>query len=565
MLEEDGDDELAALSREELIGRARALKTVLRVAHAVTTARGVQELAERFVEAVAAYTRFPSVVVLRFVPTRQLFEILAQRGFDESQFPPRKALPAKGSLTGLAAERRQVLTTEDIAGDDRVDAETRAALTSNGYTTGVCVPIVHAGEVLGSYNLVYPRGAALRLDERRLLATLASSLAVAMAQQIAAERERELEAQARRAQQLESLGVLAGGIAHDFNNLLTGIVGCVDLARLGAESAGDRDMMETLEQALAAASRAGALVRQLLTFSRGGAPSRRAVSDLGSTLREVASFAARGTSVRCEVEVQEPLGVVEVDVQQIAQVVQNLVLNACQASRSGATVHVRARREPASSSGAGRVLIEVSDTGAGIAPEHVSRIFEPFFTARVGGTGLGLAVSHSIIQRHGGSIRVESELGRGSTFTVELPASTLVSPSEQSAPSPSRRFEGRVLVMDDEEAVRRIARLLLTRLGFEVETAEHGAGALELAARATAERRPFRLALLDLTVVGGLGAADIVDELRRASPGIRLVLSTGYVHAGDSERWDATLQKPYTSSALSEAISHALAGDAART
>jgi signal transduction histidine kinase/CheY-like chemotaxis protein len=553
---DDTDAELAALPRPELVERARALQTVLRVARATARARSVEELAERFVEAVSAYTRFPAVVVLRFLPAQETFELVAQRGFDESKFPPRKALPARGSLSGLAAERRQILTTEDIAQDDRLDPETRAALLANAYTSGACVPLIHSDEVVGSFNLIYPRGTTLGAPERRLIGALGEALGVALAQQGAAERERDLEAQARRAQQLDSLGVLAGGIAHDFNNLLTGIVGNIDLARTVSKRAGNDDLGELLDQALDASSRATALVKQLLTFSRGGAPARRAVADLGTVVREVASFAARGTSVRCAIEVEEPLGTVHVDVGQVGQVVQNLVLNACQASASGATVTVRVRRE-ARGEGA-RVLIEVIDTGRGIAPEHLPRIFDPFFTARSGGTGLGLAVSHSIVHRHGGHIRVRSELGHGTTVTVDLPTIDGAPAVERSAPSSLPHFSGRVLVMDDENAVRRVTHALLTRLGFLVDTAADGAAALEAARRATAECNPFRLAVLDLTVVGGLGAAEISEELRGASPGIRLVLATGYARDDARAGWDAVVQKPYTIAELARALEQAL-------
>jgi signal transduction histidine kinase/CheY-like chemotaxis protein len=553
---DDTDAELASLPREELVERARALQTVLRVAQAVTNARSVDDLAERFAEAVAAYTRFPSVVVLRFVPARDGFEILTQRGFDESRFPPRKILPARGSLTGLAVARGQILTTEDIAGDDRLDPETRVALAANAYTTGVCVPVLHGGEVLGSFNLVYPRGTALRLGERRMLGALATSLGLSMAQQVAAERERALEAQAGRAQQLESLGVLAGGIAHDFNNLLTGIVGNVDLARVVADENRQTRIVGLLSEALDAAARATSLVRQLLTFARGGAPSRQATRELGALIREVSSFAASGTSVRCDIDVAEPLGVVDVDVGQIGQVLQNLVLNACQASPRGATVTVRARRVDLA--GGARVVIEVVDTGDGIAPEHLPHIFEPFFTRRPGGTGLGLAVSHSIVQRHGGRLTVKSEVGHGTTFTVELLGSE-GGPLEAPRPIASaKRFSGRALVLDDEDAVRLVAELLLKELGFEVETARHGAEALEIARRATAEGHPFRVALLDLTIVGGLGGAEIADDLRLASPGIRLIVSSGYAREGTGDGWDARLHKPYLINDLTTALERAL-------
>ena len=379
---------------------------------------------------------------------------------------------------------------------------------------------------------------------------------------LASAHERELEDQARRAQQLDSLGVLAGGLAHDFNNLLVGIVGCLDIARHEARDAGLASTATTLEDALKAADRATALVRQLLTFSQGGAPSRKPVADIGRVVGEAASFAARGTSVRCVVEAVEPLGIVECDAGQIAQVVQNLVLNACQASPSGATVAVRVTRSPAASPDGGAILrIQVVDSGAGIPEEHLPRIFEPFYTVRDGGTGLGLSVSHSIVARHGGTLTVDSKIGRGTTFTIELPAGRTLAAPAPAATAAARSFEGRVLVMDDEAAVRRVAALMLAKLGFEVVQVEHGAAALELAAAAFAQKQPFRAAILDLTVVGGLGAADIVDELRRVSPGIRAILSTGYAR-GRSEQpkveWDATLAKPYLLEAMQETMARAL-------
>jgi signal transduction histidine kinase/ActR/RegA family two-component response regulator len=554
---EDTDAELASLPREELVGRARALQTVLRVAHAVANARSLNDLAERFAGAVATYTRFPAVVVLSYVPARAEFEILAQHGFDESKFPPRTTLPAKGSLSGLAAQYREVMTTDDIASDDRVEPATRAALTANAYASGACAPVLYGDELLGSFNLIYPRGTSLAAGERRMLETLASSLGVAMAHQIVIARERELETQARRAQQLDSLGVLAGGIAHDFNNLLTGIVGSLDMARLLAEESANLELGELLEQTLAAAGRATSLVRQLLTFARGGEPARVIMNDLQRVIREVAAFAARGTSVRCDVVISEPLGFVELDEGQIAQVIQNLVMNACQASPSGALVRLCARRAQRPNQSP-VVIIEVIDQGRGIAAEHLQRVFEPFFTARTGGTGLGLSVSHSIVRQHGGRLSVSSELGAGSTFTVELPALAGEAVLATPAKAPAISFRGRILVMDDELAVRQVSSALLTRLGFEVVSVVHGAEAVEVATRAAAAGQPFRAALLDLTVVGGLGAADISHDLRRVAPGIRLVLSSGFAPDALRAEWDAFLQKPYTIDELSTALRQAL-------
>jgi signal transduction histidine kinase/ActR/RegA family two-component response regulator len=556
----DQDADLSSMPPDELVARARVLETVLKVVLDVTSARSLSEVAERFAEAVAAYTRFPSLAVWRYVPSCHGFEVLALRGFDESRLPPRKIMPAEGSLTGLAARRRAMQTTDDIANDERVDPEMRVALPAAEYMSGACIPVIHGGEVIGSFNLIYPRGTALGANERDLLETLATSLGLAMAQHMSAEHERELAAQARRAQQLESLGVLAGGIAHDFNNLLTGILGNVDLARTLIGDAPSAEIAELLETALAAGERAKKLVTQLLTFSHGGAPTLGATIDLAGLIREVSAFAARGSGVRLAFEIEEPLGVVEVDLGQIGQVVQNLVLNACQASPRGATVTVRARR--AHDSGGEWIVVEIVDAGHGIEPQDLPRLFEPFFTVRPGGTGLGLAMSQSIVRRHGGRLSVRSTPGEGSTFTVELPAGHREVAGAAHAEARGPRFSGRALVLDDDDAVRSIAERLLGRLGFEVQGARDGLEALALARHAAAEFHPFRVAVLDLTIAGGLGGADIADDLRRESPGIRLVASSGYAPEDEgedeAERWDAVLPKPYQSGDIAEAIERAL-------
>jgi len=554
---DDAASDLASLPREELVERARALQTVVRVVRDVAQARTLHEMAERFVDAVAAYTRFPSLVVYRALPGRDGFEELARRGFDESRYPPNRILPWQGSLTGRAATLRQVLTTDDISSDERIDPTSRAALSANAYVSGACVPILCGTEVLGSFNVVYARGTTLRANERSLFETLAISLGAAMAQQIAIHRERELDAQALRAQQLESVGVLAGGIAHDFNNLLAGIVGNVELALSVARDSGNNEIAELLSEALAAAERAKKLVRQLLTFSRAGVPSTRPTGDLGSLVREVSSFAARGTIVRLDVVIEEPLGTVEIDASQIGQVFQNLVLNACQASVRGSTVTIHARRIT-KESGQQWVVVEVIDQGSGIDSERLPHIFEPFFTGRPGGTGLGLALTRSIVQRHGGQLFVKSQVGLGSTFTVELPVSAHAPARGPEVAQGVATFTGRALVLDDELIVRRIVEMYLQQLGFEVQSAGHGDEAIELARRAAEENRPFRVALLDLTIVGGRSGLEIAPDLRRISPGTRLVASSGYAAGEATAGWDATLPKPYKLADLSAALERAL-------
>ncbi len=563
-------DEFDQLPREELVERARALHTVLRVAEAVANASDVTDLSQRFVDAIVQYARYPSVCLFRYRPSARAFELLAQRGFDLAHFAVAGTrLPADGSLTGIAAARRAIVTTSDVAKDERIEPETRAALTRDGFGSGVSVPIIHQGVVIGAYNLIYPEGTTFGPQERGLLEALARTVGVAIAQRLAVDAQRELEVQARRAQQLESLGVLAGGIAHDFNNLLTAILGNVELAQVLVAREERADIEELLVDARSAIDRTRGLVGQLLTFARGGAPVKQATSKLADLVREAATFVLRGTSVRFDFDAAADLGTVEIDAGQIAQVVQNLVLNAAQASPSGADVHVRITRrrvaiaEPPLSAGSW-VRLEVEDHGHGIPPEQLGRIFEPFVTMRPHGTGLGLAVTQSIVHRHGGALTVRSEVGRGTTFTVDLPAGTATASLAPPAADRLTPLGGRVLLMDDDESVRRVATLLLGKLGFEVTSVRDGTAALDAAARAAAEERPFRVAVLDLTVIGGRGGAEIAPELRRLHPGMRLVVSSGYSRdpsALDRHAlgWNGLLNKPYSLRALEKVLTAALA------
>ena len=491
--------------------------------------------------------------------------LLAQRGFDPSHFTTAStALPAEDSLTGLAAARGQTVTSSDIVSDPRIEPDTRARLVIAGFGEGASIPILNQGAVLGALNLIYKPGARLRPEERRLLEAMAGTIGVAMAQRRSADAQRRLEDQARRAQQLECLSALAGGIAHDFNNLLMGILGNVDVARRRASAAGLDRTVDVLDEALRAGGRAAALVQQLLSFARGGAPAKQVTAALADVVRDAAQFALRGASVRCEVSVEGETGSVEVDPGQVAQVVQNLVLNAAQASAPGATVIVRLDRrdlaEPEPPLAAGSWLrLRVIDRGHGIPAEALPRIFEPFFSARKGGTGLGLAVCHSIVRRHGGQITVESRPEQGTTVTVHLPAGSAEPSVAEPAKAEAVPRGGRALVMDDDPTVRAAIRRMLEGLGFQVAEAESGAQALAAAAAAQAADRPFDVALLDVTVVGGLGGGEVLGDVRRASPRTRLVLSTGYSAANALESLgaveaDGVLEKPYTSRQLAAAL-----------
>ncbi len=367
------------------------------------------------------------------------------------------------------------------------------------------------------------------------------------------ERERREEALARE-QRLESLAVLSGGIAHDFNNLLTGILGNLSMLRTDDPSPPER--AEMVVEAEAAARRAQALTRQLLTFARGGAPVK-AVLDPGPLVREAAVFATRGAAGTCQLEIPEGLWPVEADGSQLAQVVHNLVLNAFEAHPAGVvtvTLANEVRAPPAVPEGP-CLLLRVSDQGPGIPADRLSRIFDPFYSTKQRGSGLGLAVTHSIVARHGGQVEVRSAEGQGTTFDVWLPAapdrtvSGAAAPAATPAKPPGPRR--RVLVMDDEEHIRRLAQRVFGAVGCEVEVAAEGNEAVSRWRSARDAGRPFDLVVLDLTVPGGMGGLETLGALRSLDPAVLAVVTSGYSSAPvmaehQAHGFAAALAKPWS-------------------
>ncbi len=344
------------------------------------------------------------------------------------------------------------------------------------------------------------------------------------------ERQR-LEAELRKAEKLQSLGVLAGGIAHDFNNLLTGILGNISLAGLAVGPA--TPARAHLEEAEAAVHRAAELTNQLLTFSRGGAPVKQAAA-IDEILRESARFILSGTNIRPVFAVAADAWPVDVDAGQMSQVFNNLTLNAMQAMPGGGTItyavdNVALGRgeEPLLAPG-DYVRIAVTDEGAGIAAADVGRIFDPYFTTKREGAGLGLTSAYSVVKKHGGHLAVASAPGEGATFVIHLPAARGAILPPAAGEEALRRGEGPVLVMDDERTIREVATQMLEMLGYEAATAENGAEALALYEQARCQGRPFRAVILDLTIPGGLGGKETVGRLLALDPGARVIVSSGY-------------------------------------
>ena len=340
-----------------------------------------------------------------------------------------------------------------------------------------------------------------------------------------------LEAELLRSSKLESVGILAGGIAHDFNNILTVVMGNVTLAMLdsGVMVAAGKWLGEAERGVL----RARDLTQQLLTFAKGGEPVRKTVQ-LPEIVREVSEFALHGSKVLCEFKFDPDLWAADVDKSQIGQVVQNLVINAVQAMPDGGQATISIHNEEVTPESSrplqiGKYLrLEISDTGLGIRAEHLQRIFDPYFTTKQSGSGLGLATVYSIVRRHQGHIDVESELGKGTTFFIWLPAVLGVVVDEPETPSRIINMSGRVLFMDDEKTICTVACTLLERLGFTPVAVADGTAAVAAYEEAYKNNTPFRLVMMDLTVPGGMGGREAMEELLKIDPHVRAIVSSGY-------------------------------------
>ncbi len=366
--------------------------------------------------------------------------------------------------------------------------------------------------------------------------------------------KKRMEEEMIKATKLESLGLLAGGIAHDFNNILTGIVSSIALASEAADP--DSEICNRLSALEKVALQARGLTQQLLTFSKGGAPVTK-LSSIGDLIEQSANFVLSGAKVGHEFKIVPDLKACEIDQGQISQVINNLLINACQAMPEGQSggvisvgaVNVEVKENSALSLVPGLYVdITVRDNGTGIDKETLLKIFDPYFTTKADGNGLGLAASYSIVKNHDGYLDVESELGKGTTFHIYLPATDkmpehpdtevqeqIQAQTEQTAPIASSGAEknkvvsgGKVLVMDDDMLIRMLAGEILNLYGYEVDFASEGGEALEIYKQAKEEGEPFDVLLMDLTIRGGMGGKETIKRLLEYDPGVRAIVSSGY-------------------------------------
>ncbi|MGK0518215.1 MAG: PAS domain S-box-containing protein [Planctomycetota bacterium] len=363
-------------------------------------------------------------------------------------------------------------------------------------------------------------------------------------------------------QRLESLGLLAGGIAHDFNNYLTVILGT--LTMLEHEDSLSSDQLGQVQLASSTIERAEQLTKQLLTFSTGGAPVRATIS-VAKLLHDAVAIALSGSKIVSSIEVPLDLPPARIDAGQVSQVLHNLLLNARQAMPNGGNITVSATllNEVRDDLQAGEwLVVTISDDGPGMPHDVQQRIFDPFYSGRKS-TGLGLAVAHSIITRHGGTIRVQSEPNRGTMFELLLPVShERVRGNEPSSPA-AIPAHLRFLIMDDEPSIRRMFSKMIAHLGHHVVAVADGEAAVASYTESAQQGRPFDIAMFDLTVAGGIGGQEAASMLLAKYPDARLVAVSGY--STDSvlgqfaeNGFCASMAKPFSLQTLRDTIAEVI-------
>jgi PAS domain S-box-containing protein len=379
----------------------------------------------------------------------------------------------------------------------------------------------------------------------------------------------ELQAHISQVQKLDSIGILAGGIAHDFNNLLASILGNIELALVDPAS---EDIPRILNEAKRASLRAKSLTQQLLTFSKGGDPIKNEAS-IRLIIEDTASFILSGSNIKCDYDIQEGLYNVEVDSGQISQVIQNIVINAKEAMPEGGRITISCQNysndqsQVISLPRGEYVKISIKDNGIGIPENCVEKIFDPYFSTKEHGSGLGLSLSYSIVGKHGGQIFAESIPGEGTTFTFYLPAVQPKEHIERRLPeSKIGKTKYSILVMDDEEALRKVAKNMLNRLGHHTTCVADGEQAIKKYRQAKNTGTPIDLIIMDLTVPGGMGGKEAVKEILSIDPDAKVLVSSGYsndpIMANYKEYgFSGAMAKPYEMKELMKMVDQVLGAE----
>lgn len=371
---------------------------------------------------------------------------------------------------------------------------------------------------------------------------------------------------------LESVGILAGGIAHDFNNILGSILGNVELATVHTKA--NSEAYPLLLEAKKASVRARELTGQLLTFSKGGEPVTKTAS-LDTVIIDSANFALHGSSVQCYYQIPQDLWRVTIDTSQISRVIHNLVINARQAMPEGGAISI-ACKNIADISTVTQVLpdgkyvcLTITDSGTGIPEKYLDKIFDPYFSTKQKGSGLGLASCFSIIKKHKGWISVDSIAGNGTTFTIYLPASMQVDKKEtETVSSPEEgevqsRRKATIMVMDDDEMIRDATKQVLEMFGHDVLLAKDGHEAVDIYTKYYAEKRAIDIIIMDLTVPGGMSGKECIVEILKIDPQAKVVVVSGYSNDPVMARYQdygfvASIAKPFELAELDKTINNIL-------
>lgn len=380
--------------------------------------------------------------------------------------------------------------------------------------------------------------------------------------------QKSMEEEVLKSKNFQSIGTLAGGIAHDFNNLLMAIVGNISLAKMNIPR--DGKAAGFLNEAERIAFMGKNLTHQLLTFSRGGDPVRKIVH-IGTVLKEITEKILGGSLIKAQYTIPEGLLRVEIDEDQIKQVIQNMVMNAKEAMPSGGTLSISCEnvnitpQNKLSLIKEDYVRISIQDEGYGIPEENLSKIFDPYFTTKgMGpekGVGLGLAICYSIVKKHNGYILIDSVPNKGTTFQIYLPAYRQEAVDIPGEMKVIRYDKGRILVMDDEEMILKIAKELLQYMGYEVVTTQNGEETIRLYRQAMELKKPFDVAILDLAIPGRMGGKEVVQELAFLDPHVKAIISSGYLNdpiIRDFQKYgfSGILTKPYDAKELDEKLQY---------
>ncbi|MCL5773143.1 MAG: ATP-binding protein, partial [Firmicutes bacterium] len=465
---------------------------------------------------------------------------------------------AAGKLTGWSFEEssgRKLMEIFNI-----VEAKSRAGYddpVKEAMTTKKIIEI-------SADNLVISRNGTERIIEGSIAPILdreSKTIGAVVVFRDITEKE-EFKKEVLKMEKLESLGILASGIAHDFKNLLTPIVGTISL--LKASVNGESKVFELLDDTEKASRRANDLIEQLMTFSKGGTLVKSTAS-IAEIIKESTLFILSGSRAKCEFNIPGDLWHADVDKTQISQVIQNIIINADHAMPEGGIIKIIAENIYLKENynlpleDGKYVKVSVQDSGIGIPQENLARIFDPYFTTKSVGGGLGLAVSYSITKKHGGHITVESKQGEGTTFYIYFPASEKILTGKKDGEEEILFGKGRILIMDDEEMIRNVVGRMLNKLGYEFELANNGAEAVEKYNNAMESGILFDAVIMDLTIPGGMGGEEAVKKLKEINPGIKAIVSSGYsndpiISNFKEYGFSGVVNKPYTIQELSRVL-----------